>query len=159
MLSSSEPQTFDAGRHDGVFGASARGGSGHGEVSGGRDAQRLGAGGARSSRRGGRGHDDVRHGRGWRRSAVVGGPSGQVGGQGGGGRRRRLEEWHVREAKVLVEEGGGQRVLLQREEPQLRKGRSVGVVVARQGPAHHPVSLLGTRLQTCQSKHISRSFL
>lgn len=80
--------------------------------------------------------------RGWRRrgrrrgrgGAVVGWPGSEVGGQGAAGSsggRRGLKEGHVLKAQVLVQEGGGQRVLLEREEAHLRErgGGAVLVVV------------------------------
>ena len=77
------------------------------------------------------------------RRAVVGGPGRQVGGQGGrGGGGRVLEEGQWLQAQVLVQEGGGQGVLLQGEEAHLRERGgggvlvvAVGVGVVPQGPA------------------------
>ena len=103
----------------------------------GRDAQGLRTG----RRRGGSGRGDDVMNRGWwrwgrrgRGGTVVVWPGSEVGGQGAtgsSGGRRGLKEGHVLKAQVLVQEGGGQRVLLEREEAHLRErgGGAVLVVV------------------------------
>ena len=77
------------------------------------------------------------HGGRRRGRAVVGGPGCEMGGQTGAGSVGRwLEERHVLQTEVFVQEGGGQRVLLEREEAHLRERGGGGVlVVVRQRAA------------------------